>query len=627
MKRVLGYLWLPLLLLLGQLRLAGQVEMSLISDSLLSNSSAIVIEHTETLEIHNKSLIKRKVSSSTLVTKDNGPSSHVIYIPYDKYSKIEDLEISILSVDGKKKKSISRKDMIDQSAVNNVTIASDTRFLIYSVIEKEMPFIVKLNYSKISKETFTIDRYTPVSHANTAILSSVFEVVNYDINNVLRFSNHPWAEPKTELTNKFRKYTFQLKNITSIYLKNLDDKNIPTSITPILEDFQMDGVDGNLSSWGNFGLWFATLGDGTDIFDEKSTLEIKSVIGDTKDKRVIVEKLYKYLQENMRYVSIQLGIGGFKPMAAQDVHNNKYGDCKALSNYMKAILKVVDIPSNYIIISAGSKYNNPNPNFPQNVFNHAIVAVPLEKDTIFLECTSPNTPLGYLGAFTGDRKALWIDGENSVLVNTKSYSSKDNMINNTIDININSEENIEINFKQSLSGIGMEHHGYIYTTLFTDEKFTEHLKQSLPEINNVEIINRSYLEDQFSFECKLASSKNVSKSGSRYFIKLRIDELPPSILDNSKFYSLKNGYTIMEKYDIKVPEGCHLEKAPKTRTIESNYVDIQMETTANQQQIIVQRNLHLKAVESSENNKAQIEEAIILLKKAINETVVINCKS
>ena len=70
-------------------------------------------------------------------------------------AKIEDLEISILSVDGKKKKSINKKDMIDQSAVDNVTIASDTRFLIYSVIEKEMPFVVKLNYSKISKETFT----------------------------------------------------------------------------------------------------------------------------------------------------------------------------------------------------------------------------------------------------------------------------------------------------------------------------------------------------------------------------------------------------------------------------------------------------------------------------------------
>jgi len=616
-----------LLVLIIQARLSGQVDISAIPDTVLSNTSAVVLDHQETLEIINKSLLKRIVASTTLITKENGTSGYVIYIPYDKYSKIDDIEITILSVDGKKRKTIKKKDMVDQSMVNNVTLATDVRLLIYTVFEKEIPALIKLQYSKTIKESFTIESYVPVTNENTAILSSNFTVINYDSTNQLRFSINPWEKPSFEVTNTLRKYSFQLKNVTTSHLKMLEAKNISTYITPILEDFQMDGIDGNLSSWRNFGLWLTKLGEGTDVLDEKSKAEIKSIIRDTKDKKVIVENLYKYLQKNMRYVSIQLGIGGFKPMPAQDVHNYKYGDCKALSNYMKAILKVAGIPANYIIISAGEDYRKPKIDFPQNVFNHAIVAVPLEQDTIFLECTSQHSPVGYLGSFTGDRKAFWIDGENSNLVNTKSYSYNANVIENIFDIAITPDKSILIGFKQNLSGLGIEHHGYLFTSMFTNEKFKELLEKELPEINNLEILKRSYSDDQYLFECKLASPKNVMKSGARYFVKLKIDELPTSILDHSDHFSIKNGYTIMDKYQINIPVGCHVEKEPKTNKTETTYIDINIETIRNHEQIIVQRKLHLKPMESSEENKAQIEEAKILLKKAMGETVVINCKS
>jgi hypothetical protein len=113
-----------------------------------------------------------------------------------------------------------------------------------------------------------------------------------------------------------------------------------------------------------------------------------------KDK---VRFLYRYLQQNMRYVSVQLGIGGLKPFPAMFVDQKKYGDCKALTNYMGALLRAVNIPSCYAIVNAGTNAKPADPKFPDNVFNHVILCVPLKNDTTWLECTSNTQPFGQLG--------------------------------------------------------------------------------------------------------------------------------------------------------------------------------------------------------------------------------------
>ena len=132
------------------------------------------------------------------------------------------------------------------------------------------------------------------------------------------------------------------------------------------------------------------------------------------------------MQDNTRYVNVTLGIGGMKPYPAEYVSNNKYGDCKALTNYMKALLQCAGIESYYSTIYAGGTAPGSDPlKCPGQQFNHVILAVPLENDTLWLENTSNTNPFAYPGTFTQNRQALLVDGSKSRLVRTPSLNETD----------------------------------------------------------------------------------------------------------------------------------------------------------------------------------------------------------
>ena len=106
------------------------------------------------------------------------------------------------------------------------------------------------------------------------------------------------------------------------------------------------------------------------------------------------------MQKKTRYVNVSIGIGGWQPFDAATVDKTSYGDCKALSNFTKSLLSVVGIKSFYALNNAGSDANSIDRSFPSAQFNHAFVCVPLDRDTIWLECTNQRYPCGFNSDFT-----------------------------------------------------------------------------------------------------------------------------------------------------------------------------------------------------------------------------------
>jgi hypothetical protein len=185
-------------------------------------------------------------------------------------------------------------------------------------------------------------------------------------------------------------------------------------------------MPGDFSSWQSFGKWQQALNADIESLSPQQADIIKKMTDTIKTDKDKAKFLYKYLQNNVRYVNIVLGIGGLKPLPATFVDEKKYGDCKALSNYMRAMLKAVNINAYYAIVNAGPNAEPEDFNFPYDVTNHIILCVPFKNDTTWLECTSSHNPFGWLSSFTENRNALLITEDGGKLVNTPRSKATDN---------------------------------------------------------------------------------------------------------------------------------------------------------------------------------------------------------
>src|SRR5262249_18052472 len=138
-----------------------------------------------------------------------------------------------------------------------------------------------------------------------------------------------------------------------------DESSSPdwTELTPVVclgpVQFEIQDYKGIMNTWQDFGKFVYALKNARDQLPDNIKQEVHRLTDGVTDTREKIAKLYKFMQDNTHYISIQLGIGGWQPFDATYVSTKKYGDCKALSNYMYSLLKEAGISSNYTLVKAG----------------------------------------------------------------------------------------------------------------------------------------------------------------------------------------------------------------------------------------------------------------------------------
>ncbi|WP_319503509.1 DUF3857 domain-containing protein [uncultured Draconibacterium sp.] len=550
-----------------------------INPLLLLNSNSIVRDSEIFLRIYSESKVSYEVREVFTVLNENGDGEGVLYIPYDSNRNVNIKEATIYDKNGKFIKKFKNNEIYDQRYFDGFSLFSDVRFKRITPNVNTYPYTVQYEYTIDFNGIVDYYDWTPIDSYYKSIERASYSISLHDDMQVRIRENNGDALEKSEGVDDDVQYSWELKNQLAIdrepYAIPIYE-HVPTIMVAPTE-FSYFGTDGDLSTWNSYGQWIWELIEDKTTLPEERILFLKELVKGEDTTLNKVKAIYKYLQEETRYVSVQLGIGGFEPLSAEKVDEVKYGDCKALVNYMRAMLEAVGINSYYTLVNAGRTAEKIVPDFPSQDFNHVILCVPLESDTVFLECTNQFSPIGFLGSFTADRRVLLVDKDNSRLIRTPKFNTNDNLWKSSVSIVLDTQGNAVVNDTVVYTGLQYE---FIEDQLrkTTEEQIEDELKEG--DITGAVYKNIAYTSNQFEIPSatrirEIDVARFAAKMGDRFFMPVNIinqsSSTPRREKNRTYPFRMNLSYRDIDEVKIQLPEGYEIEYLPGGTTITSDF--------------------------------------------------------
>lgn len=541
-----------------------------------------------------------------VITILNSKQAHraFIKIGYDKLIKITSLDAQVYDAAGEEIYKLKKSDIGDQSYISGYSLYEDNRVKYVDLRQKDYPYTIDVTYEVKYKYLFHTPSWYVIPGEHISVENSEFTITSPpDLAPRYRELNMEDGHLKKSNNDGAVVYKWQFENLKAVEheYSSADRYGGTPVIVTSPSRFKFEGYEGDLSSWDGISDWILKLNEGRDVLPESTINEIKDLVSGASTRREKVKVLYQYMQSKTRYVSIQLGIGGYQTFPATTVAETGYGDCKALSNYMYSILKAVDIPSYYTLVYAGSDNPTLMEDFPNTRFNHAILAVPDEADTIWLECTSQINPFDYMGKFTGDRKVLLVTEEGGKIVRTPSYDHENNMIASRVEVKLDEQGNGFTKLFTTYNGTGSEYNGLDYYLTLTDKDRKDWLHENL-DISDYELQKYDFTQTKdvipsIDLEADIIVRKLASVSGKRIFLPLNFLDarsyVPPKLENRKTDVKFSSSSITADTITYTLPANYHVDYTPEETSFEYPFGSYQMKVEMKENQLIYYRKLTL----------------------------------
>lgn len=548
-----------------------------IPETLLQNANLVVRYEKQVVDISDRQTMKTVLKQVTTILNPKGYENYFIGAHYDPVTKIKSISATILDASGYVQKTHEKRDFTDRSAVDGVSIFTDSRLLLLNYTPTSFPYTIIYELETVTENTAFIPSWYLNGDHQMSTQESIYEIKAVPELG-LRYTVNDQANQFTkEEAPGYVKLMASQVPATSPEDYAPPYNEISSNAQFALDKFYLEGVNGEASDWESFGAWMNThLIEGTQDLDEQTKFEILKLtegLEPLEKARVI----YEYMQRKTRYISVQVGIGGWKPMLASEVHNLSYGDCKALSNYTQSLLDVVGVPSYYTIVHAGRNKRDVTKDFTAMQGNHAILSIPIEDDLIWLECTNQQIPFGFSGDFTDDRDVLVVTPEGGKIVHTKKYDYASNVLKTTADFTLTADGKISGSVLLSSSGL-MYDQRYYMEQLSNDNQVSAY-KRQWKHLPNLHIENHTLDNDKRNItlqeEVTLVADNYATTAGNDLLLKVNVlnrwEDIPQREKNRKYDIEIPRGQTEISTSTIHLPENFEIASLPDTINFSSKF--------------------------------------------------------
>ena len=574
---------------------------SAIPENLKKNADAVIRKDFTTIQINKIDDIKYQYYTVTTVLNKDGDSNAQVFIPYEKGNSISDVKVNIYDEAGKKIKSFSKSDFNDFANNNQGTFYSDNRVMVLPYMPTQYPYSVEFSYQIGDENTVFLPDFTPFRSTKVSLEEAQMKIINksgIDLKTKIYPSAYNYTSV-TESENAGEK-TYAYKNVPAVddvFLLPQPVKILP-KVSFALTKFNLEGKQGSINSWGDFGSWYynsilqpVSLSTSA-IKAEVMSLDLK---GTTEEK---VKKLYQHMQAKTRYIFVALGIGGWQPMLPDEVQKKGYGDCKGLTNYMKTLLDEAGIPSYYSVINSGSLPVSFDKDFPKMGGNHVILMVPTEKGNIWLENTSQQMAFNHLSYSTTARNVLSIRKDGIELIETPDYTAEQSKEKQQLTIKINEDNSIlgEGNFSYT----GIQYDNNLVLASLSSKERNEAVKSMIDVLHFEKIDVKNFLNDRDNAIAKYDldfKANNYSKNAGSSIIFRAVPIYLNNVYKNEENrelpFELRQSFEDEYEVSFILPQQYKVEELPENVILNSEFGTYKLSFVKNGESLKVNRSIRI----------------------------------
>jgi Domain of Unknown Function with PDB structure (DUF3857)/Transglutaminase-like superfamily len=568
-------------------------------------TDAVVLYSEEILTVQSQDKVRITRREAYKILRPGGRERGLVLASFDQHSKVTSIRGWCIPAQGKDYE-VKDKDAIEISIpkISGSEEISDVRDKMLQIPAAEVGNIVGFEYEKeesplVLQTTWRFQGQDPVKDAKfTLQLPAGWEYL-------ASWRNHAEIKPASSGSNQWVWTVNDVKRIRP------EEEMPPWAgiAGEMTVTYFPPGGAGNraFKDWKQMGLWYSDLAQGR----RDASPEIKQKVAVLTRGMVTpyakMSALAKFVQQDIRYIAIELGVGGVQPHPAAYIFQHRFGDCKDKATLMGSMLKEIGIESYYVIIN--SERGAVDSSTPvQNAFDHVITAVKLPDGPnnsalvsvvqhptlgrlLFFDPTDDLTPFGQLSGDLQGNYGLLVGPEGGELYQLPTLATSLNGVTRTASMTLDASGNLTGSFKESRVG---DMAAYERARIKVATKDTDRVKliegllaQSLANfsVTHATMTNLQDTNQPFDLNFTIVAQRYAKLAGELLLVRPRLIGIKGSGLLETKDprelpVIFPGPQKDIDRFEIAIPKNFEVDDLPPAADVEYSFASYHSKTEA-----------------------------------------------
>jgi Domain of Unknown Function with PDB structure (DUF3857)/Transglutaminase-like superfamily len=355
-------------------------------------------------------------------------------------------------------------------------------------------------------------------------------------------------------------------------------------------------------TWQSIGQWYQALSQDRLAATPEIAAKAQELVAGKTDFYDKSEAIGEFVQNQIRYFVIEMGIGGYQPHFAGDIFRNRYGDCKDKATLLSAMLSSVGIHSALVMVD--HRRGVIDPNAPSIVGDHMIAAIEIPKgytspklrsvvttksgrQYLIFDPTWEKTAFGQLEHNLQGGYGVLVEGKDSELIRFPLLSPTLNTIHRSASFQLQPDGSLKGTFTEKRFGDLSEDHRSLYTMADVKEQ-TKYLDRSLGEdftsftVTDFKVQNASALNKDLTTSYTLNADHFGKVMGPLLLIRPRIIGSENLYADDKKRHvpiNLRETMQEQDDYTIEIPSGYAVDEIPDPVKLDLGFASYESAST------------------------------------------------